>query len=142
MSVDISGREEELEFRRLQRDVDSLIQGDQEEVSSLEQRLFSEKAHFHEMWRMNCQCLAEYDKLVASKAEIQELKRQLSTHRAISDPPLESRIAKVKASPAVNPPARERTATVTGPTEPTLQPAESRGRRGKAPPVDSSWERI
>ena len=35
--VDVSGLKEELEFRRLQCDVDSLVQGNQEEVSRLEQ---------------------------------------------------------------------------------------------------------
>lgn len=37
------------------------------EVSSLEKRLCEAKARFREMWRNNCECLAEYDEIIAQK---------------------------------------------------------------------------
>ena len=46
-----------------------------------------EKARFRESWRTNCQCLAEYDEVVAARdAEIEELKRQLHSLSVLSEP--------------------------------------------------------
>ena len=47
-------------------------------VSRLESQLEDEKVRFRELWRTNCQCLAEYDTMITAKDnEIEELKRQL-----------------------------------------------------------------
>ena len=47
-------------------------------VSRLESQLEDEKVRFRELWRTNCQCLAEYDAMVTAKdKEIKELEQQL-----------------------------------------------------------------
>ena len=57
------------------------------EVSALEHKLHDEKACFRELWHTNCQCLAEYDEVIAaSDAEIEELKRQLHSLSVRSEP--------------------------------------------------------
>lgn len=57
------------------------------EVSGLERKLSEEKAHFRNLWRTTCQCLAEYDEVIAAKdSEIEELKRQLSSHTGVISP--------------------------------------------------------
>lgn len=47
------------------------------QVSRFESKLEDEKTRFCELlWRINCQCLAEYDVMIAAKdSEIEKLKR-------------------------------------------------------------------
>ena len=91
----------------------------QTEVSELRHQLTEEKTRFREMWRSNCRCLAEYDSVIAEKdVEIEELKHSLQEATSLSGhDPVE----------ALEVP-RHRPSGIT--------PAEHRGRRGKAPPVD------
>ena len=37
------------------------------EVSGLEKKLCGEKSRFQDVWRTNCQCLAEYDEVIVAK---------------------------------------------------------------------------
>ena len=57
------------------------------EVSALGHKLHNEKARFCESCRTNCQCLAEYDEVIAARdAKIEELKRQLHSLSVRSEP--------------------------------------------------------
>ena len=103
------GEEEEQEVDTLRRELEALAEENQAlkvEVSALEHKLHDEKARFRESWRTNCQCLAEYDEVIAARdAEIEELKRQLHsglshTHHARGEPVLRARRGK---APPVDP---------------------------------------
>ena len=88
-------------------------------MSELRQQITEEKTRFREMWRSNCRCLAEYDSVVAEKdVEIEELKHSLQEATSLSghDPVEALEVPRHRPS--------------------GMSPAEHRGRRGKAPPVD------
>ena len=90
-----------------------------EEVSALEEKLGNEKARVKELWRMNCRQLDEHDQLLAAKdEELETLRSQL--HSAFSTRGTAQTLL------ARQTPANQGTDSST-----------SRGRRGKAPPVDS-----
>ncbi len=90
-SPDLSEQEEEgQEVDTLRKEVEALAEENQSlkaEVSSLGQKLLDEKARFRDMWRSNCQCLADCDDVISVKdSEIEELKRQLRSHARVSVP--------------------------------------------------------
>lgn len=106
------------------------------EVRGLERKLSEEKARFRNLWRTNCQCLAEYDEVIVAKdSEIEELKRQLSSHTGGDQP---SRETPAITAPGI--PMRASSEVQAGGESPTRQEPShsvgSRKRRGKAPPVD------
>ena len=89
------------------------------EVESLKRQVDDEKAQVQGIWRTNCECLMEHDKVIAAKdAEIEQLKQRL-LDRASSDrhEPVETRV-------------------VAAHEERLSQPAGLRAHRGKVPPVD------
>ena len=83
-----------------------------------------EKARAKEMWRANCEYLAEHDELIAAKdAEIELLKGQLATANQQRQEQAPSKLSHP-------------------PVEPQLPQPDRRQCRGKAPPVDRSQEKI
>ena len=96
-------------------------------LDRLESQLEDEKVRFRELWRTNCQCLAEYDAMVTAKdKEIEELEQQLRGRSGTSPPPgsveSEPHLPSGGGAPGTEEPAH------------TVVPCM---RRGKAPPVDS-----
>ena len=104
------------------------------ENDELRQRLDHEKTRFRELWRTNCQCLAEYDTMCTQKdTEIKRLRQLLSEA---------GRRSPSEAGRRSESPTRE-----SDPHEPVSGNASHGGglarttghkpRRGKAPPVDA-----
>ena len=88
------------------------------QVNSLDDVVKKEKARAKEMWRANCEYLAEHDELIAAKdAEIELLKGRLAT--------AEQQRQEQTPSELSHPPV-----------ELQLPQPDRRQRRGKAPPVD------
>ena len=123
-SPNLSGDGEEQEA--LKRELDTLteeIQSLKAEVSGLKDKLHEEKARIRDLWHTNCQCVAEYDDVIAAKdSEIEELRRQLSSRS--------------EAHSVLPHTAETRVGGDTRTREEPLRPLGSRARRGKAPPVD------
>ena len=87
----------------------------------LRRQVDQEKAWVRELWRTNCECLADYDQLIAQQeAEIRRLKELLSYSGSRADSPV-SDISNTSHSGEGDLP----------------RAAACRPRRGKAPPVDS-----
>ena len=113
------GEEEEIRsLRAALREATTENESLRAQVSSLSGMVMKEKTRAKEMWRANCEYLAEHDELIAAKdAEIESLKSQLL--------------------------AMEQQTRESTPSEPDLphveplRPLTDRRRRGKAPPVDS-----
>ena len=64
------GHEEEQPTHVLKRELDALTEENhalKAEVSDLKHKLHEEKNRFRDLWRTNCQCLADYDEVIASK---------------------------------------------------------------------------
>ena len=123
--------ESQLEADTLRMELEALTRENQAlkaEVSVLEQKLSDEKSRFREMWRTNCQCLAECDEEITNKdVDIEWLKCQLCSLSAVSHlPAVDTRLDSHETH------GRWKTHR----PEP-VHPAGSRVRRGKAPPVDS-----
>ena len=95
------------------------------EVGSLSERIVREKDKYKELWRHNCEQLAEYDAVLADKEEeIETLKRRIAALEAVSRPP------GTLSSPSLS-------RHVARTEHPIVSPARpSSSRRGKAPPVD------
>ena len=92
-------------------------------MSGLKDKLHEEKARIRDLWRTNCQCMAEYDDEIAAKDnEIEELRHQLSSRSEVHSVLPHTAETRVRGN------------TRTG--EEPLQPQGSRAHRGKAPPVD------
>ena len=90
------------------------------ENEGLRQQLDHEKTRVRELWRTNCQCLAEYDQLIGQQeAEIKRLKDLLATSSSRPDSPVSD------ASSYSTNGDHELPCTAT-----------RKPRRGKAPPVD------
>ena len=88
------------------------------ENAELHQELEQKKTRLRELWRTNCQCLSEYDELMAQQeAEIRRLKGLLAT-----------------AGSRAESPVSEAGSQNGGDERPRA--AAQRQRRGKAPPVD------
>ena len=122
------------------------------EKSRLEAELQSEKERVKQIWRKNCQQLAEHDAVMADRdAEIAALKVRLNVLETLAQDPHDSHQSRPgsAASSAVldlppedrcEPPERRRrgkasSAVLDLPPEDRCEPPERR-RRGKAPPVD------
>ena len=122
----LSGDGEEQDANILKRELDTLAEENQSlkaEVSGLKDKLHEEKARIRDLWRTNCQCMAEYDDEIAAKDnEIEELRHQLSSRLEVHSVLPHTAETRVRGD------------TRTG--EEPLQPLGSRARRGKAPPVD------
>ena len=87
------------------------------------------KVRFRSMWHTNCQCLAEYEEVIAAKdTEIEELKCRLRSQAIVADPCSDELhlVASLEARGRVQTRTRE---------EP-VRPVASTERRGKAPPID------
>lgn len=90
------------------------------EKEELCQQVEQEKKRFRELWKTNCQCLAEYDELIAQQqAEIKRLKELLPTAGTRPD------------SPVSDVSSHSPNGDYDGPRVGSRRP-----RRGKAPPVD------
>ena len=78
---------EEQDANILKRELDTLAEENQSlkaEVSGLKDKLHEEKARIRDLWRTNCQCMAEYDDEIAAKDnEIEELRHQLSSRSEV-----------------------------------------------------------
>ncbi len=91
------------------------------ENEGLRRQVDKEKSRVRELWRTNCECLADYDQLIAQQeAEIRRLRGLLSASSSRADSPV-SDISTTSHSGEGDAPR------VTA----------RRSRRGKAPPVDS-----
>ena len=91
----------------------------------LRQQVERQKTRLKELWRTNCQCLAEYDEVLTQKdAEIERLKQLLSEagHRP--------------GSPVSDSDPHESVSVTTRPGGGPAHTTGRRPRRGKAPPVD------
>ena len=124
------GEESLLEVDTLRRELEALTRENQAlkaEVSELEKRLCNEKSRFCDVWRTNCQCLAECDEEITAKnVEIEELKHQLHSLTVASNLPA--------ADMHVDSPEAHGRGEICRPD--SVRPVGSRVRRGKAPPVD------
>ena len=90
------------------------------ENEGLRQQLDHKKMRVHELWRTNCQCLAEYDQLIGQQeAEIKRLKDLLAA-----------------SSPQPDSPVSNASSYSTNGDHELPHTATRKPRRGKAPPVD------
>ena len=116
------GEQDEVEYLRVAlRAVTAENEGLKNEVRSLNEMVRREKARAKEMWRANCEYLAEHDELTTAKdAEIEQLKAQLASSQQQRQDPT----------------PREFSHPSVGQQPSQLPQSDCRQRRGKAPPVD------
>ena len=73
-----------------QEEVDALrteLQGLRAENARLQAELSHQKTRYKGLWRANCQCLTEYDHIIADQdAEIEQLKSQLAERSETVEP--------------------------------------------------------
>ena len=95
------------------------------ENTELRRQLDHEKTRLRELWRTNCQCLAEYDEILAQKdTEIERLKQLLEEAGHTAE------------SPVSESDSHERVSITASHGGGLGRTTGHRPRRGKAPPVD------